>query len=165
MDNIPVHTSRAAAHDGTGVKRKQSRKNVKPLAIAVAVILGVAVLVFFGLSLYRSSTSATIDGGKYQAVFFTNGQVYFGKLQTLNGDYMRLTDIFYLQAKSDSTDPSKNPQATTAEDVADVQLIKLGDEIHGPTDEMIINESQVLFFENLKSDGKVSQSIATYKKQ
>ena len=41
---------------------------------------------------------------------------------------------------------------------------KLGQEIHGPEDEMIISKDHVLFYENLKSDGKVSQSIEQYKK-
>lgn len=45
-----------------------------------------------------------------------------------------------------------------------MQLIKLGDEIHGPEDEMILSKDQVLFYENLKTDGKVAQSIEKYKK-
>ncbi len=43
------------------------------------------------------------------------------------------------------------------------QLIKLGEEVHGPEDAMIINRDQVLFYENLKPGGKVSQLIQNYK--
>ena len=114
--------------------------------------------------LYRSSTAAAIDSSKYQAVFFTNGQVYFGKLHTLNNNYMKLTDIFYLQAKDPSTNAdSKNPQETSTQQSPDVQLVKLGNEVHGPVDEMIISKDQMLFFENLKKDGKVAASIGQYK--
>ena len=103
-----------------------------------------------------------IDGSKYQAVFFTNGQVYFGKLQAGRDGYMKLTDIYYLQSQSSKEEGSGNPQET-ATDQNNVQLIKLGDEIHGPEDEMIISKDQVLFYENLKPDGKVAQSIQKFK--
>ena len=77
------------------------------------------------------------------------------------GYALQLTNIFYLQTQSSSS--STNPQ-TTSTDSSSVQLIKLGDEVHGPEDSMVIEKSQVLFYENLKSDGKVAQSIAAYQK-
>jgi len=107
---------------------------------------------------------ANIDSNKNQAVFLTNGQVYFGKLHTLNGGYMKLTDIYYLQTTAKDTS-SSDLQAASGQSSTDVQLIKLGDEIHGPDDEMIISKDQVLFFENLKKDSKVSSSITKYQNQ
>lgn len=140
-------------------KQKKTSKRLKlPLIIlGLLVILGAGG--FFGWSALQSNSSA-IDTGKYQAVFFTNGQVYFGKLSSISTEQLRLTDVYYLQ--TNSTTDSENPQETTT-DQSDVQLIKLGDEIHGPEDEMIISKDQVLFYENLKDDGKVSQSIKQYK--
>lgn len=168
MDNVPVqvnHGSNSSRRGSEGYtsnnKRKHSIGRKKLIALSVSFILLIAVIVLGVLMFNRSTVSSSIDSSKYQAVFFTNGQVYFGKLQTLNGNYLRLTNIFYLQTKA--TDPT-NPQQTNSDAKADVQLIKLGDEIHGPSDEMIINNDQVLFFENLKPDGKVTQSIITYKK-
>jgi hypothetical protein len=37
--------------------------------------------------------------------------------------------------------------------------VKLGNEIHGPEQEMQISSSQVIFWENLKNDGKVVDAI------
>lgn len=138
-------------------KRKLFKRVILPIIIVV-VIVG---LVLTGWSAWsRMQNAGTgIDTSKYQAVFFTNGQVYFGKLQAFNDNYMKLTDIFYLQTPS--TD-SKNPQQTST-DQSNVQLIKLGNEVHGPQDEMVLSKAQVLFYENLKPDGKVAQSIAQYK--
>lgn len=166
MDNVPVqvnHGSGASRHGSEpytpNEKKKHKKGSKKFLVISVGFVITVAVIVLAVLMLYRATAGSLIDSSKYQAVFFTNGQVYFGKLQTLSGNYFKLTDIFYLQTKEvDST----NPQQTSTDTSPDVQLIKLGDEIHGPNDEMIINNDQVLFFENLKSDGKVSQSIASF---
>lgn len=155
----PVHHRGPASHPA---EPGSSKKKWFVVGGSIAVLLVVAGLVAW-LLMGRSATTA-IDSSKYQAVFFTNGQVYFGKLQAFNTEYMKLTDIYYLQSQQSGTEQgSKNPQQTTTSDQSNVQLIKLGDEIHGPQDEMILSKDQVLFYENLKSDGKVSQSIEKHK--
>ena len=169
MDNVPVHSNTSAPTTRpSGVppvkgapKRKQHK--MKMTAIVAAAALGLGLLVLLGWFVYRSSTAASIDNSKYQAVFFTNGQVYFGKLKSVNSGYMKLTDIYYLQAQSQENE-SENPQETSSQS-SDVQLIKLGNEVHGPEDEMIISKDQILFFENLKSSGKVTNSIKQYQSQ
>lgn len=159
MDNVPVRTSSQAVPAKKSSKLKPSKKLALMIVSFIVLIGLIALIVLF---FFRSSTAATIDSSKFQAVFFTNGQVYFGKLRALNGDYMKLTDIYYLQAQETQTN-SENPQQTSEQTSPDVQLIKLGNEVHGPVDEMIISKDQMLFFENLKADGKVAQSIAKYK--
>lgn len=130
--------------------------------MVVLIVVAVGVAGWFAWSNVGGGRPA-IDSSRYQAVFFSNGQVYFGKLQHAADGYMKLTDIFYLQSKqSTSSDESGNPQETST-DQNNVQLIKLGDEIHGPEDEMIISKDQILFYENLKPDGKVAQSIQKFK--
>jgi len=143
-------------------KKGSRRRRFLPLFIVIAII----IIGFGGWFAYtKVQNSATgIDTSKYQAVFFTNGQVYFGKLQAFNNQYMKLTDIFYLQAQSTGdSSSSSNPQSTSSDQNNNVQLIKLGNEVHGPEDQMVISKDQVLFYENLKPDGKVAQSIAKYK--
>ena len=166
MDNVPVHSNHnvSSAKNASDLsdRKKQRKPRFKTIAISIAVLIVVATITLIGLFFYRSTTGAAIDSSRYQAVFFTNGQVYFGKLQPLNDSYMRLTGVFYLQSTDATADALNNPQATTAQDAPGVQLIKLGDEIHGPEDEMIISKDQLLFFENLKTDGKVSSSITQY---
>lgn len=141
--------------------KKTNKFSKKNMIIAGAVAGLIAIVAIIGMLLPKGDGLGAIDSGRYQAVFFTNGQVYFGKLHPLSGGYMKLTNIFYLQTKSSSD--SGNPQETDSESDQGVVLIKLGDEIHGPEDEMIISKDQVLFFENLKPDGKVSQTIKGYK--
>jgi len=43
-------------------------------------------------------------------------------------------------------------------------LIKLGNEIHGPADSMIITKDHILFIEQLKDDSKVVRAIKEYQK-
>jgi hypothetical protein len=157
----PKATRRASTPHAAEKKQKLLKRFFWPILIVVVIVLGAAG--YFAFSKMGSASTA-IDSSKYQAVFFTNGQVYFGKLQAFNNEYMKLTNIYYLQSQESTTDAdSKNPQATSS-DQNGVQLIKLGSEIHGPEDEMIISKDQMLFYENLKSDSKVSQSIDKYKK-
>jgi hypothetical protein len=175
MENVPVHVNgptsvgrsgnanaHAAGNGPHDVGRQNKRKNKMVRAVMVGVLAVVIIAVAVcGWLFYQSSMASAIDGSKYQAVFFTNGQVYFGKLHVMNGNYMSLTDVYYLQAQKAS---DKNPQQTS-EDTTGVELVKLGGEVHGPEDQMVISKDQVLFFENLKKDGKVSTSIAQSQKK
>jgi len=134
-------------------KKKRSLKKWLLVALATVVVVG-GLLWFF---VVRAGAAGQIEGGNYQAVFLTSGQVYFGKLTMVDSTYMKLTDVFYIQTSSSST----TVQSTDTTN-SDMKLIKLGNEIHGPKDSMVINRDQVLFFENLKTDGKVAQTIKDY---
>jgi len=130
------------------------------LEIALIILLIVASITFIGYLTTRLAVGATanmqVNSKQYQAVFLANGQVYFGKLKHVNGNYVQLSDIYYLQVQQSvqpdaaKTDQNKQPQ---------VSLAKLGNELHGPEDSMYISRDQVLFWENLKEDGKVTQAI------
>ncbi len=144
----------------SGAARKSKKNPFVSGKIVKVVITVLVVMAAITLGLWfmnRSSVASTIDSSKYQAVFFTNGQVYFGKLSQVNAGYFRLTDVFYIQQSSQT----ENPQETNGQS-SDIELIKLGKEVHGPEDAMIISKEQVLFFENLTGDGKVTQSIDQY---
>jgi hypothetical protein len=158
--------SRPTAASASTIRTKQTNKSGKrfnlPLKLGLIVLVVLLVAAGAWYVLGRGGASSAIDGGKYQAVFFTNGQVYFGKLTVVNNDYMRLSNVYYLQSKTTSSETT--PQSASKQDNSDVELIKLGNEIHGPDDEMIIAKDQVLFFENLKSTGTVSKTILDYQK-
>lgn len=169
MDNVPVHVNnsahaaRPAMHPSQGSAKPKRSKKFTGMIIGIVVLL--LALGAGGWYLFQSTTNALIDGTKYQAVFFTSGQVYFGKLQQVNRDYFKLTDVFYIQAPKNSTTSSTDPQKASIDKNSDLQLIKLGSEVHGPEDEMVISKSQVLFFENLKKDGTVTVSIDKFLSQ
>jgi hypothetical protein len=101
---------------------------------------------------------------EYQAVFLTNGQVYFGKLD-FEGHWYVLRDIYYLQVTQELQPASGNGSSqniTTPQNNSQqqkVQLVKLGSELHGPEDAMYIARDKIMFWENLKSDSRVIQTI------
>lgn len=147
--------------------RQQGGSKLPWAVLALVVIVLIVVAVLFRDKLFAGKTGDAMMAktGEYQAVFLTNGQVYFGKL-TENGDrYMKLTDIYYLQVNQPQIQGSQQTQqqAQQAQTQPQLQLVKLGNELHGPVDEMHINRDQVLFYEDMKADGKVAQAIKEYK--
>jgi hypothetical protein len=84
----------------------------------------------------------------YHAIFLDNQQVYFGKLRRFADDaqFMTLTDVYYLQSVEDAA-------------VLNIDLIKLGNEIHSPEDKLHINIAHVLFWEKLQDNGPIVTAI------
>jgi hypothetical protein len=124
------------------------------------IVVSVVVLGWFANKAYGAVTAdSAVKSAQYQAVFLTNGQVYFGKYSEINNQYVKLTDIYYLQVQQ-TVQPKDT--STTSSSNQQVSLAKLGGELHGPEDVMFINRDQVLFWENLKNSGKVVQAILNY---
>lgn len=119
----------------------------------------VLVVVVVLLVLWQQGTIALgARKNTYQAVFLTNNQVYFGRLSNADSQYPVLRDIYYLQVTQ-----ALQPKDQNASPQTNINLVKLGAEIHGPTDEMRINRDQILFVEDLKPDSQVTKAIEQYK--
>lgn len=136
-------------------------KNAGLKVIGVVIVL---LAVGFGgkylWSQMKSGSIASLNSSSYYAVFLSNSQVYFGHLSDVNDQYISLKDIYYLEVAQplQSTD-AKDTTALTDNSKQQLTLIKLGKELHGPKDEMKINRDSVLFYEELKDDSKVVQTI------
>jgi hypothetical protein len=126
------------------------------VALAVAILLVFVALTVFSTT--KNGEEGFVDNSKLQAVFLNTGQVYFGKIKTLNSKYFVVKDIYYLQTSSGST-------AAAASSNTSVSLVKLGCELHEPYDQMVINATQVTFWENLQDNGQVAKAVATFQKQ
>ncbi len=115
---------------------------------AIVFVVGILVIIILIPRAYTILSpdilGATIDTETYQAIFLTNNQIYFGRLKNISSDYLILSDVYYVKVKEDGAG----------------QLVKLGmGEPHGPKDEMVINQDQILFWENLKFDSPVVKTI------
>lgn len=131
------------------------------LLIIIGVFLSISVIITAIIFFTDIDTKFLgIDRGRYQAVFLTNGQVYFGKLDSTRSNFV-LTDIYYLQVNSNLQSQEKQDQTKKegAESEPSFTLVQLGDELHQPESKMVINKDHVLFWENLKSDSRVVEAI------
>ena len=143
-------------------KTKVTRKalvTIKPKGLAIFAIIVLAIIAYYiktgGWNIPNmspSNSASTKDG--YYAVFLTNNQVYFGHLENKQSQYVDLSNIYYLQFAGQNLQ-----QKTDESDKTKLELVKLGNELHGPEDNMSINRDQILFIEKLKDDSQVVKTI------
>ena len=147
----------------TNNSKKKAGRNLPFNRISTVILLFSSTIILLGLvwliAMTKDNNEAKfVDSSKMQAVFLNGGQVYFGRINALNNDYVRVNDIYYLRVNQ-QVQPGDNQQAQQ-----DISLVKLGCELHGPEDQMLINREQVVFWENLKQDGQVTRAIEEYRR-
>lgn len=123
------------------------------LFAATVLLAGIVTLMIMGGG---ERESGMIKKDKLQAVFLENGQVYFGKIRAISNDYVDLQGIYYLSVDQ----PIQPEHADNAS--RNITLQKLGCELHGPADQMIINRNHVTFWENLRDDGQVAKAVTQW---
>lgn len=167
-NNGPARPAQPAPAGGGGTQHTKRKKlpglsGMKLISVALlfsATALIVALVYFLAMG-KGVGEAKYVDNGKLQAVFLNGGQVYFGKLKDLNSQYLRMSDIYYLRVNQ-TVQPNQEGGAQQQTTGNDISLVKLGCELHGPKDEMLINREQVIFWENLKDDGQVAKAVAEY---
>lgn len=132
-------------------------KMIVIIIIVAAVVWAAYYFMFAG----KGASSNVVDSSKYQAVFLTNGQVYFGKVSGERNDYVSLASVYYMVLKKPLQDQNKDDQNQEPAK-PEYTLVKLGKEMHGPTS-MSISRDQILFIENLSDDSKVVGAIKSEK--
>lgn len=164
------NTGRMMSNEDMGNMQPRKSGSKMPWVVLVIVI----ALIGIGVFLFRDKIFSKAGGGDvkgaatgkvsgYQAVFLTNGQVYFGKVSDRTSAYVRLTDIYYLQVTQPPLQGSQSQQQQQQQQQPQISLVKLGKELHGPDDKMDINKDQILFIEDMLDDAKVVQAIREYK--
>ena len=145
------------------VQKKGSGKGIMVVIIIIIVaVAGYFVFKKIKPSSIASDSSVVIDSSKYQAVFLSNGQTYFGKVSDPNAKYVSLSEVYYLVQSQPLQSQNSANQQNQDQVKPEYSLIKLGKELHGPIS-MSINKDQILFIENLADDSKVVTAIKNKK--
>lgn len=126
--------------------------------IGLVIILALAWGAFSSMQSHKPNTK-----GPRQALFLADGQIFFGYASDLKNQVVTLTDVFYLRSQSSLT--PADPKATATPATNAVDLIKLGDEIYGPTDEMHFNRDRITHMEDMKADSQINQKIKEFKEK
>ena len=112
-------------------------------ALAVVLLAGSFAFVHY----WDFVLTPLIGHAKYQAVFLTNGQTYFGRYLDRFGPYAKIEDAFYIQQQPS---PQEGQQG-------ELKLVRRGSELHQPDAEMLVPKSAILFVEDLRPDSQVAQ--------
>ncbi len=147
-------------------KEPNKEKNNKQRKFAIQLLISIVIffILLFGISsLVRrcGRHSEVYNKAEWQAVFLSDGQVYFGKVVAEDKLNIILRNIYYLQKRQALQEGAEDINKQTG----NFALIKLGNEIHGPLDEMRINRQHVLFIEDLKGNSKVVKAIENYQQK
>lgn len=160
----PINDGAKPPQKPTKSRDKAKWTRVGQFAFLVAlVVLVVAVVFSIATGDKKPVTTNSIEASKVknnqlQAVFLNGGQVYFGKISAVSSRSLTLDNIYYLRVNQQVQPGQANTNAN------DISLVKLGCELHGPEDTMVINREQVVFWENLKTDGQVAKAVEEYVK-
>lgn len=154
----PASVARSSASQVEQTFQPRKKKNIRT-GILLTFIIILAVIFSITFIVIKSLDKQSFDvKSEWQAVFLNNEQTYFGKVIKENNLVVVLENIYYLQTEMNlqmSGDDLKKQGGEFA-------LIKLGNEIHGPMDEMYINKDQVMFIENLKANSKIVKAMEDY---
>ena len=130
-----------------------SRRSIQRVGITALAVIAIALIVGLGITVIRDHTSSSsdavassIDSSTYQAVFLTNGEIYFGKLSASGGDFDVLTHVYRLTAQA-ASQKGKPLQRT---------LVKMTSDVHQPRDGLVVNRRQILYVENLNPTGRAA---------
>lgn len=121
--------------------------------LIISLLIFAAVTSYVLLNYFHLKTeSSYIIKNEFQAVYVnqvgTNGsQTYFGHIKSINSKYIVLNDVFFLQ-------PGKSQNQLI--------LVNLSCEVYAPEDQLIINRSQVSYWQNIQSSSQVGQQINTW---
>ena len=139
-----------------GMQTKMKSRRMKPLDLkfltsTLAILVGaLIVLIVVALLFYKTTDENNyVNTSGYQSVDInvngsTGGQIYFGKIVRMNSSFVVMDNVFYLQPGSTSNQYTLNSLSCT---------------LYNPQDQIVINRSQVAFWENLSSKSQVVSDI------
>lgn len=122
-------------------------------SVSVVTLLLSVVLAFVGCKGRGGASGASSQGmkeGTWQAVYLTDGQVYYGQLKEKGHQFYVLADAHTIQVTGNPGDKKQPPRP---------QLVRLGNDLIGLVDEISINRDRILFLQGLKNDSQVVQAI------
>ena len=121
-----------------------------PILLTFAVLFVAAAAAYFVIQSIATA-GQKIDRGQYQAIYTVGGQLFFGKLQSTDGTYLTLMTPYTAQANASVSGAEQSADTTT--------LVKVSAQVYGPEDSMAIRADQVVFWQNLREDSKVTRAI------
>jgi hypothetical protein len=152
IKNPKTRTSYQQQHSAGRTEVKNQRlRLIKPMVATVVVIALLGV--FFAWNYFTGVQPA---GDRYQIVFLDNGQAFFGKLKNTTGTYLRLEQAYQTSAPTLPADATEEEKKAVS---SNVSLLKVGDLVYGPENTMMIRAEQVVFWQDLSEDSKVTRAI------
>jgi hypothetical protein len=132
------------------------RRGVLLLALVV-VSLVVYGLFFRSDGGQKTSAPTAEQSGRWYMVKLVDGEIFYGQISDTAADPVVIKNVYYDYDQLKGEKKEENPTGS-------LRLVKRGKETHGPSGEIEIVRTQVLFMEPLREDSKVLKAIREYEK-
>jgi hypothetical protein len=123
------------------------------------IALAIVTLIISDNPIKKVAFKNLYNKDSYQVLFLDSGAVYVGKLQEVSEQLVQIKDVYFLDVKKDALD-------TTTQN-ANLSLGKLGCEIYGLDDALIINKAKIISWSDIDtkaaSNSRVLGAINDYK--
>ena len=120
--------------------------------VARVALALVAFALLFAIVRWWDFALPNVGAARYQAVFLSNGQTYFGRYIDRIGSYVKIEGAYYIQQTPTATEEQPNLPPES-------KLVRRGSELHQPLPSILIPKTAILFVEDLRSDSSVVQFI------
>jgi len=121
-----------------------SRVLARALKIALALVVFSAVFAYVE---WWDYALPSFGAARYQAVFLSNGQTYFGHFVDRLGPFAKIENAFYIQ----QTPAANENEAATS------KIVRRGNEFHQPEPFVLLPKTAIVFVEDLRADSSVAQ--------
>lgn len=151
---------------------------MKKIILYLCVVICLAAAFVGAMSFWgtRNTMAAHFGSSKksWQAVYMTDGKVYYGHVGRLKEDFVELNDVYYIKVRTTYQEQKKNsaPNEEKSKSEKDSELVptvlrtlaKPSVELPGPEDRMIINRDHIFYWQTLRPDSQIVQTIERFKK-
>lgn len=149
-----VSLAMSASNDTTPPAAENPVRSTRAVLGMLSALLGIIVIIVvivlittvgFGSGENGSGAQLVkgINQNRFQAVYLTNGQAYFGKLEQGDGDWVVLKNAFFLRTASGDAS-TKTPTASDAK----TEVVPFSQQVGG-TGDMRINTRQIQVVQDL----------------
>jgi hypothetical protein len=155
MDFLPPQNTQQAKRIAAATPMWLQMLSVVSLISIAVISIAVMLLAHFG----PIREARYVDTTQDQAVRLTSGELYVGTIKSITPTYIELQGAYYVNPvqTNSGTIAGTSSDALSAENIA-CQLPVNGDQV-------LINRTQVSFWENVPRDGAVDKAIAQWKNQ
>lgn len=123
------------------------------LAILAIVAILVVVLVSGSGGGAGADVAAEARANRVQAVYMSNDRVFFGTLEARDGDWVELSDAFYLRrAAADTAAKDADAAAATTE------VVPVSQEVGGDGN-LVLNATEIVLVQNLQADSDIARTV------
>lgn len=143
------------------IKKGNTGKKIYSLIFIIAVVSLGSYFAYINYFSKPETTTpkASIFDDKFFGVFLDTGDVYFGKLSNRESAFVTVDEAFYLRV-TENTEKDKSGKPIGA---PQLNLIKLGTEMHKPTGKIEIQRTHIVSIQELSADSEVIKLMVANK--